>query len=451
VTRRVFVLVRAALLRALPVALAASFAGPGSACSRGSADSKPASDLSAAPALTERRPPRPRDAGVDANVSGLSGKPLYLALCAQCHGADAKGYAADHAPSLVNPTFLESASDDFLRRSILIGRPGTSMAGYGAALGGPLDDAAVDSLVRFLRGLGPERPARADHKPLAPSTRPPGDAAIGAAVYAKNCVGCHGDASTRGEAVSLTNPQLLMMASDTFLRHAIVQGRPGTKMEAFAGRLSDAEIDGVIGYLRALGARNPQTAALLPEPTGKEPMVIHPSGKRPSFTLRSTTCPPGSPQAPPAASSAASSPASPAASTSPLLDATPPCKPDPRFVSVEQVGKAMAAKQRMVIIDARPPSEWRRVHIAGAVSIPYHDLKRLDEVPRDGTWIIAYCACPHHLSGIVVDELRKRGYSNAVVLDEGINEWHRRDLPVVAADGVAKPPLEPSLKRRTFD
>jgi hypothetical protein len=68
----------------------------------------------------------------------------------------------------------------------------------------------------------------------------------------------------------------------------------------------------------------------------------------------------------------------------------------------------------------------------GTVSIPYHELKRLDEVPRDGTWIIAYCGCPHHLSGIVVDELRRRGYAHAVVLDEGINEWHRRSLPVTA-------------------
>jgi rhodanese-related sulfurtransferase len=32
------------------------------------------------------------------------------------------------------------------------------------------------------------------------------------------------------------------------------------------------------------------------------------------------------------------------------------------------------------VIDARPPTEWRRVHLAGAVSILYSDRKRLDEV-----------------------------------------------------------------------
>jgi cytochrome c oxidase cbb3-type subunit III len=393
------------------------------ACRSGSATPEPESKR-------EARPAAPRDTagskasdgsaggagglprGMTADVRGLAGKPIYLALCAQCHGADGKGYAADRAPSLVNPTFLESASDEFLRRSILAGRPGTSMAGYGAALGGPLDDAAVDRLVSYLREQGPAA------LPLpAPRAGNPG---VGAAIYARHCLACHGNATIRGEAVSLTNPEFQAAASDAFVRHAIARGRPGTKMEAFAGKLTDAEIDGVVSYLRTLGRKAPP-AALLPEPTGKEPIVLHPSGRHPSFTLRATTCPPSAPG----------------------------CKPDPRFVSVEQVGKAMTARQRMVIVDARPVSDWRRARIAGAVSIPYHDLKRLDELPKDA-WIIAYCGCPHHLSGIVVDELRKRGHKRAVVLDEGVNEWHRRGLPMVTAEGVTRPLPEPR-STKTFD
>jgi mono/diheme cytochrome c family protein/rhodanese-related sulfurtransferase len=376
-------------------------------CSSGSATPEPGS---------RNAPPKaPGDASTgvprDADVSHLAAGPLYVALCAPCHGADARGYAADHAPSLVNPTFLESATDDFLRQSIAAGRPGTSMAAYGKARGGPLDAAGVDRLVRYLREQGP-----AAH-PL-PATSP-GDVAAGAAIYARRCVSCHGDATTRGEAMALSNPGLLAAASDSFLRHAIVRGRPGTKMEAFAGTLTDGEIDAVVSYIRSLGNTAPPVA-LLPEPTGKEPLVINPSGKAPSFKLRADPCPPALP-------GTASS-----------------CKPDPRFVSVDQVARAVAARQRLVIIDARPTSEWRRVHIAGAVSIPYHELTRLAELPRDGTWIVAYCACPHHLSGIVVDELRKRGFAYAAVLDEGINDWHRRGFPVVAAEGVPRPPADPS-------
>jgi cytochrome c oxidase cbb3-type subunit III len=347
-----------------------------------------------------------RDAGVDADVGRLDGAGLYKALCAPCHGADAKGYAADHAPSLVNPTFLASATDAFLRQSIDAGRPGTSMGAYGKARGGPLDDAALDRLVAYLRGQG--GPAR----PLIATA--PGDAAVGAKIYAATCFACHGDVTTRGEAVWLANGELLSVATDAFLRHAIVHGRPGTKMEPFADKLSAAEIDGVVSYVRGFQRGGRPEVVLLPPPTGKEPLVVNPKGKAPSFTLRADPC----------------------------AKDEPGCTPDPRFVSVAQVGKALAAKQRMVIIDARPPSEWRRVHLPGAVSIPYHDLLRLDELAKDGTWIVAYCACPHHLSGIVVDELRRRGYAHSAVLDEGITEWHRRGLPVVAAPGVPRPPPE---------
>jgi mono/diheme cytochrome c family protein/rhodanese-related sulfurtransferase len=383
--------------RAVLIALAIS------GCNSGSA--------TPSPALRSNPRPAPHDAARDADIGRLAGAPLYLALCAPCHGIQGQGYAADHAPSLVNPTFLESASDDFLRRSIGAGRPGTSMAAYAKALGGPLDPAGVDRLVGFLRDHGP-----------APRQLPAGaagDAAIGAVIYAKRCVVCHGDTRTRGEAVSLANPQLQVTASDAFLRHAIVNGRPGTKMEAFAGQLTDRELDGVVAYIRSFGAAGGTPVARLPAPTGTEPVVVNPSGKPPRFTLRADPCP------------------------LPVPNATAPCTPDPRFVPVAQVAAALAARQRMVIIDARAPSEWMRVHIPGAVSIPYHDLKRLDELPRDGTWIIAYCGCPHHLSGIVVDELRKRGYARAVVLDEGIDDWHRRGFPVVAAEGVTRPLGEP--------
>jgi cytochrome c oxidase cbb3-type subunit 3 len=154
----------------------------------------------------------------------------------------------------------------------------------------------------------------------------------------------------------------------------------------------------VVAYVRSLASGPAE--AMLPAPTGKEPVVINPAGRDPVWKPR-----------------------------------------DNRFISVDEVKQALAEKRRMVIIDARPPSEWRRVHIAGAVSIPYHDLARLDAVPKN-VYSIAYCACPHHLSGIVADELTKRGHTRALVLDEGINVWHQRGYPVVAAEGVTPPPKE---------
>ena len=328
-------------------------------------------------------------------VDAEAAKPTYMKLCAPCHAADGTGYAADFSPSLVNQTFLESATDDFLRRSIIFGRPGTSMGAYGKALGGPLDDTEVDQLVAWIRSHGPKA------KPLPAVGQ--GDPARGAPIYNEYCKACHGDVAKRGEAPHLANTQFLMIATDAFIRHAIDVGRPGTKMPAFGQVMTPQQIDDVTAYVRQLGQGATQ-AELLPEPTGKEPLVINPRGKQPAFTPR-----------------------------------------DGRFIGIDAVSKALAEGKKMIIIDARPPSDWRRAHITGAVSIPYHDVKRLDEIvaKHKDVYAIAYCACPHHLSGIVVDELKKRGHKKALVLDEGINLWHQKNYPVTAAPGVTAPALEP--------
>jgi rhodanese-related sulfurtransferase/mono/diheme cytochrome c family protein len=275
------------------------------------------------------------------------------------------------------------------------------MAAYGQERGGPLAANDVARIVSWIRSRGPA------NAPIP--SRNLGDANRGAPIYAANCERCHGTVKARSSAVHLANTRFLEGASDAFIGWAVLQGRPGTPMESWKGKLSDGQIDDVVAYVRSFA--KPSTPDTLPPPTGKEPVVLNPRGQSANFSPRSTPCPPSA-----------------------------PCTPDMRFVSIDQVKQAFEAKRRMVIIDARPASDWMRSHIPGAVSIPYHDLKRLDEVPNDGTWVIAYCACPHHLSGDVVDALRKRGVSHAVVLDEGILEWHRRGYPMVVTPGVEPPP-----------
>jgi cytochrome c oxidase cbb3-type subunit III len=317
--------------------------------------------------------------------------------CALCHGADAKGYAADHAPSLVSASFLESASDDFIARGIREGRPGTAMAPYAKARGGPLDEDEVAAIITFLRDRGPLRVQ-------LPAARVVGDATLGEAVYAANCQRCHGTRAERGDAVHLANPALLSAASDAFLRYAVVHGRPGTPMPGFQGALREDQLDNVVAMLRSWATPPAPERRAPPAPPPLGPVVINPDGKAPDFSLR-----------------------------------------DGRYVPVDDVKRALEAKRRLVIIDARATSDWFVMHIPGSLSIPYYLFTRLDALPRDGTWIIAYCACPHHASGVVVDELRRRGYSHTAVLDEGILEWKKRGYPIasepVPADAEAGKPL----------
>ena len=191
------------------------------------------------------RPPRDADAPrADAEIA--RGRGVYLRYCALCHGENAQGYAADHANALGNPAFLSIATDEFLRESIAHGRPGTPMSAWAQAQHGPLDDEALGALVVYLRSLATEPPIDVSN------VRVVGSVERGRALYADNCVRCHGE---RGEgsdtATSISHPQFHRVASDGFLRHAIEHGRPGTPMPAF-GSMSSQSIDDLVAFVRTL-------------------------------------------------------------------------------------------------------------------------------------------------------------------------------------------------------
>jgi cytochrome c oxidase cbb3-type subunit 3 len=309
------------------------------------------------------------------------GKALYAKYCQLCHAKNATGYAADNAPSLVSKEFLASASDDFIAQGIRLGRPETAMAAYGKARGGPLDDTQIAAIVAFLRAQGPAAAA-------LPELNVTGDAARGAELYQRKCQSCHGTPKKPGKAPQLHNREFLAAASPAFLRHAIARGRPPTRMPAFEKKLSATQIDDLVAWLVSLRSSAP-VARAVKAPPSDGPVVIHPKGKAPEFKLR-----------------------------------------EGRFVSAEQVKKALDAGRRIVIVDARAPSDWMAFRIPGALSIPYYDAGQLDRIPNDGTWVVAYCACPHHASGEIVDALRKRNYPHTAVLDEGILFWRKSGFPL---------------------
>lgn len=360
-------------------------------------------------ARSDGAPPRKDDAVAPASGSAAgsagpvdpqvaAGAAVYAKYCALCHGPEAKGYAADNAPSLVSRTFLESADDAFIARSIELGRPGTAMAAYGRDLNGPLGEREITSLVAWIRDQGDVKTA------IAAPAPPPGDPARGKELYTTLCQACHGDPATRSTAVHLANPTFLALASDGFLRYAIVFGRPGTPMEAFANRIDGNQVADLVAFVRSWSQPAPPKPETPVKPEVEGPMVINPKGKAPTFTLR-----------------------------------------DNRFVASVQVRDALAKKQRIVIIDARPPSDFVREHIPGSISVPHYDTAKLDKVPLDAV-VVAYCACPHHASGIVVDELGKRGHKKAYVLDEGILFWRKQGYPIAgttAASGAAGVPAPP--------
>ncbi len=377
-----------------------ALAGLALGCSKTGADSDVSREQNAAqaqqstpsassPKISSSAASETQHGGAHAEVE--QGAQLYARYCALCHGASATGYAADNAPSLVSKTFLESATDEFIARGIRMGRPNTAMAAYGRTRGGPLAETDIDAIVAYLRSRGPA--AR-----QLPSATPGGDRKLGSQLFDRHCVECHGDASKRGTAPSLHNPEFLAAASPAFIEYAITHGRPPTPMLPFAGKLSKSEIAALVSFLQSMAPTTPTAPVKSSTVPADLPMVINPSGEAPKFTLRSG-----------------------------------------RFVGGAQVAQALKEKRRIVIIDARSPADWIQFHIPGSVPVAYYETERLTRVPNDGTWVVAYCACPHHASGEVVDALRKRGYKNTAVLDEGILWWRDRGYPL-EGEALTKPP-----------
>lgn len=72
-------------------------------------------------------------------------------------------------------------------------------------------------------------------------------------LYHRDCVACHGEGGGGGVGVPLNLPDFLAVASDDYFRATIRNGRPGRVMPAFP-RLSDAEIDAIIDYLRSFSS-----------------------------------------------------------------------------------------------------------------------------------------------------------------------------------------------------
>jgi rhodanese-related sulfurtransferase len=140
-------------------------------------------------------------------------------------------------------------------------------------------------------------------------------------------------------------------------------------------------------------------AHLVPPSLEALPLMRDPNGPRPSFTLR-----------------------------------------EERFVSAAQVRDAVEARSRIVVLDARPVSDWLRRRIPGALPVPYHDElgPLVERLPRDDTWIVAYCGCPHAASGVVVDALREAGFTRTAVIDEGIYHWIDQGYPVESGPAAAE-------------
>jgi mono/diheme cytochrome c family protein/rhodanese-related sulfurtransferase len=312
----------------------------------------------------------------------------YQRYCALCHGADRQGFVNDNAPSLRSKSLFHTGFPEFILFTIAYGRRGTPMGGYFDEVGGPMNNEELYRLTRWLREqVGVES---VDYPP-DPVV---GDVARGREIYMAECAACHGENGEGGKGPSIGNPALLSLATDAFLRYAIVNGRDGTEMPAFGETLAPADIDAVTAFLRSRETAWSFEKPVLAPPPSVDEYVLNPSGKPPEFPLQ-----------------------------------------DGLYVKSKDLDRAMREKRRMVILDARVMSMWQLGHIEGAVPVPYYyqEFDRLaNELPDDGTWIVSYCECPRSAAESVTRKLRAAGFDHTAVLWEGIQGWISLGYPVAA-------------------
>jgi cytochrome c oxidase cbb3-type subunit 3 len=309
------------------------------------------------------------------------GAVIYVKYCGFCHGDTGQGYVSPAANALSNQQFLASVDDTFLRMAIEMGRPGTKMSLWGTEYGGPLASEEVNHLIALMRSWQTEPSDTFSDTPVN------GDIGAGQVAYDGMCATCHGVAGAGTDlALSLNNPVFLGSVSDAFLVHVINTGRAGTTMSAYADILTNTQINDIVALIRSW-----QTPIDLKpyQPVDPGEVILNPDGPEPGFDAGA------------------------------------------EFIPCDTVKAAYDLGAKMVIVDARPGSDFAFEHIAGAVNIPFFEIEsRLDEIPDD-VWVITYCGCPHDESGIVAKAIRDKGHPKVAVLDEGYFDWKMKGYPVV--------------------
>ncbi|MBE7552609.1 MAG: c-type cytochrome [Anaerolineales bacterium] len=186
--------------------------------------------------------------------------PLYAANCSGCHGPSGEGTAI--APILNDATLRSQKSDEELNRIITNGVAGTLMAGWRQAL----SSQEIASLVGLLRNWEEIPPGLIPQPELPPIASSDAEIiAAGGELFSVACATCHGPAGQGTRMAPALNVQsFLTQTPDQAIKTIIAQGVPNTRMPAWGGRLTDAELNSLVSFLRAWEPTAPAVAQPLP-------------------------------------------------------------------------------------------------------------------------------------------------------------------------------------------
>lgn len=186
---------------------------------------------------------------------------IYAFQCVACHGAD--GLGTGIAPAL-NDSEVRQKSVEELERTIVYGNAGTLMAGWNNVLA-PEEISAMLTLIQ----RWDEVPTGAIPAPDVPIPTTAESIALGSELYSTNCSRCHGpEGQGKPIAPSLNVKSFLTETTDLAMQQIITLGVPGTAMPAWGDRMTDSEIQAIVGFMRQWEATAPEVAQPMGPPAG---------------------------------------------------------------------------------------------------------------------------------------------------------------------------------------
>ncbi len=173
-----------------------------------------------------------------------AGQTLFAQNCTACHGVSGEG--SPIAPALNAPEVRQMDSKT-LQNIITFGRPGTAMPAWGTKAGGTLGAEEIGELVSLIRAgawqpSAPVAVAEENFTGIPPQA---------VSLFSQNCAVCHGATGDgTGMAPPLNSPSLRARMTTDALEATIRNGRPGTRMPAWGGLLSQNDITALATLIR---------------------------------------------------------------------------------------------------------------------------------------------------------------------------------------------------------
>ena len=178
---------------------------------------------------------------------------IYAAQCVACHGAD--GLGTSLAPALNDSAVREIAPGE-LSRIINLGVSGTLMASWNSTLTETEIGAMVELITRWDEVALGSIPA-----PDVPIVTTEESLLLGASLFTSNCSQCHGpDGQGTRRAPALNVKGFLTETPDMAIQQIVTLGVSGTAMPAWGDRMSEANIQAIVGFIRQWEATAPEVA-----------------------------------------------------------------------------------------------------------------------------------------------------------------------------------------------